>query len=294
MILIKISIGVITYKRINDLIHCVQSIENSINFAINEGKELKINKLIISDDGDAITEEFIKKYFSLRWERIAGPKRGIGANRNNILKNVEGDWFLMVDDDMEIPRDFILNSLELLERINSKKTIITGPALQNGKIIPPTQPNYWGHRCIKIDCIDHPEGFLDQISWYPISIVSMCKFDESVIYGATEMDFAHQLISKGFDIKYDEKLLVVDLGVGKTINPSNVIDFEAARIFYMFRRYGKWKKSMFKLMIFGCLEPIRLSVALFKVYKIIGIQYAIKSYVKSYSFLKNGRKGTLY
>lgn len=279
-----ISIGIITYNRPNNLKNCIQSVEKSINYAEEKGIHIKIKDLIISDDG-SIYFPLENIILNFPWKRIKGPKKGIGANRNNVIKNVKGDWCLMIDDDIELSEDFIYKSLIQL-KIVDRKTILTCRKSENGIIKIPTQSNFWGYRKIKINQVNKVTGFLDQSSWFPCSIVKDCKFDESVNYGPSEMDFAYQLIYYGYSIKFVPELLVIDNGAGNTSVPKLQVDMESSRIYYMLRKYTFWERSLLKLFIFMLLEPLRLTIALMRRNRnyLRGMMLALNSYIKGISF----------
>ncbi|MFA9558197.1 glycosyltransferase family 2 protein [Evansella sp. AB-rgal1] len=285
--MVKISIGIITYNRPDNLEKCILSIEKSINFAMKKGHEVMISDLIVSDDGNR-KGSIIQTFYKFNWKKIKGPQKGIGANRNNVIRNVSGDWCLMVDDDIELSEEYIYHSLTSLNKAE-KKTILTGVKYEDSREKIPTQSNFWGYRKDKINSVKTVKGFLDQASWIPITAASTCSFDESVNYGPSEMDFAYQLLFNGYKIEFDPSLIIFDNGAGNTSVPKKQLDIEASRIYYMLRRYRYWEKSTIMFCVFIVLEPLRLTIALVRRKKIEGLFLSIKSYAKGMSFFLTTR-----
>lgn len=274
--MLTLSIGIITRNRYHDLIRCVTSIENSIDHCMTNGGIFSIGELVISNDGSEITMQDTR----YTWKVIEGPKKGIGANRNNIIDHINGEYSLITDDDMEFPEDFILKSLEKLITVN-RSTVLTGRLKDTEKYITPTEPDFWGYRRVPIDTSPQPVGFSDPVTWFPVNCFSKCRFDDSVTYGPTEMDFACQLKFNGYEINYMPELWAFHWGENRTSVTLNNAHLEFSRIYYTLRRYHLWEKSAKKLFLFRILELPRLTVALTRKMGAKGVLLAFHAFVNA-------------
>ncbi|OAB46221.1 glycosyltransferase family 2 protein [Paenibacillus glacialis] len=274
--MLTLSVGIVTRNRNSDLFRCIESIENSIDHCLSNDVKIQIGKLVISNDGS----EIVMQNTRYSWDVVEGPKRGIGANRNNIADNIIGDFGLITDDDMEFPLNFMMESVGNLLLVN-KNTILTGKVKEFDEFTPPTEPDFWGYRRNRIESSQRPAGFTDQVTWLPIKCFSECKFDDAVIYGPTEMDFAYQLIFNGYEIRYIPELWAIHWGKNKSSVTINKADMEFSRIYYTLRRYYIWDRSVMKLMLFRILEIPRLSFALLKIMGLKGILLAFQSFISA-------------
>ncbi|OME93891.1 MULTISPECIES: glycosyltransferase family 2 protein [Paenibacillus] len=282
--MLTLSIGIITRNRYHDLIRCVTSIENSIDHCITNGGGLSIGELVISNDGSEITVKDIR----YTWKVIEGPKKGIGANRNNIIDNINGEYILITDDDMEFPVDFIKKSLEKLLTVN-RNIVLTGRLKDTKGYIIPTEPDFWGYRRIPIDISQQPRGFSDPVTWFPVNCFSKCRFDDSVTYGPTEMDFSYQLRFNGYEITYMPELWAIHWGENRTSVTLNKAHMEFSRIYYTLRRYHSWERSTLNLLLFRILELPRLTVALTRKMGLKGILLAFHAFVKANVQFERGK-----
>lgn len=112
--MIKLSIALVTRNRPDNLNRVLQSVLS---------QNTDIHEIIVSDDSNdedskqqnrLIAERFDCKY-------IAGPQKGLYANRNCALKNCSGTHIRTMDDDHTFPESHFL---ECLNAINEEPTVI--------------------------------------------------------------------------------------------------------------------------------------------------------------------------
>lgn len=266
---------------------CVYSIEKSIEYSGSIGQEISIGDLVISNDGEA----FILAPTQYNWKVVDGPRRGIGANRNHIIDHVSGDYCLITDDDMEFPEDFIMKSIDEMKR--HRGAVLTGRLRYEETYIDPTEADFWGYRKIPIRTRQKPAGFSDPVTWFPTECFTKCRFDESVTYGPTEMDFAYQIRFNGYDIVYVPELCAIHWGENRTSVTINRARMEYSRIYYMLRRYYRWERSWKHFWLFRMLEWPRLTIALLKKLGPNGIVIAYQSYLKANMSFEKGKRNRL-
>src|SRR5262249_29799723 len=102
-------------------------------------QDLQPFEIVISDDSDdSITDEIksIAEESNCRW--IAGPRRGLYANRNHAFRACGGTHVMSADDDHTHPRGFVRN---VIEEIRSDPgavwTVSERPAHQEDFVLPP-------------------------------------------------------------------------------------------------------------------------------------------------------------
>lgn len=102
-----ISVALVTRNRPDSLERALRSWRN---------QSVHPFEIVISDDSDDATRPEIQRIastFDARW--IAGPKRGLYANRNHVALHCQGTHVLSADDDHEHPVNFLEKCLAALE-----------------------------------------------------------------------------------------------------------------------------------------------------------------------------------
>lgn len=146
---VAISIALVTRNRPEHLRRCLESWRSQTRQPF---------EIVVSDDSEdgdaqkrnqALAEEFRCRY-------VAGPKKGLYANRNNAAQCCRGSHILTADDDHTHPKDY-LESIERLAHSDPRRVWIFGelvpsrpdiPLLcpgelrRNGTFGPPPDPEY--------------------------------------------------------------------------------------------------------------------------------------------------------
>jgi glycosyltransferase involved in cell wall biosynthesis len=195
---------------------------------------------VISDDSDDSMRpevQEIAKLFQARW--IAGPRRGLYANRNHVVTACLGSHIRTADDDHELPEDHFALCVDAVKLDPSAIWIIGEYVSSVHEDMKPPHP-----------CPGqlHPRGFSepprhDQGLWAladGASIFPRFVFDcgfryaERFQFGAAYLEFGSLLYAKGFRIRHLESTYIIH-----HYNPdtrsflSRVIDLES-RMFAMF------------------------------------------------------------
>lgn len=124
--MIKVSVIVPAYKRINQTLKTLRLIEAS-------DKEIDIELEIIVPDSspDDILKDAIFKEFGTRILYIRPTKQGISANKNQGAKNASGNILIFCDSDIEIESDTLAKTIEYLKK-NKYAGAVGGQVLWKG------------------------------------------------------------------------------------------------------------------------------------------------------------------
>ena len=172
---VLLSICIISYKRPALLKLCLESIAVSLVHLDPDTYEV-----LVSDDcPNQSAWEVVKSFGFVHW--IQGPRRGVAANRNNIVKAATGEWILFIDDDELADVNWLLHYK--LSILSGKYDIIEGRV--------------------------QPIEFPDSILWYAPSISS------GGAYCTANLAFRKEIFHKlgGFDEAFSVSHEDVDFGL---------------------------------------------------------------------------------
>ncbi|MEB3202366.1 MAG: glycosyltransferase [Synechococcus sp.] len=194
-----LSICIITYNRPALLKLCLESIAVSLVHLDPETYEV-----LVSDDcPNQSAMEVVKSFGFADW--IQGPRCGVAANRNNVVKAATGEWILFIDDDEVADENWLLHY---------KYAILSG----------------------KYDIIEgrvQPIEFPDSILWYAPSISS------GGAYCTANLAFRKETFHKlgGFDEAFSVSHEDVDFGLRIRENGCRSLYLDQAVVLHPARRY---------------------------------------------------------
>lgn len=178
-------------------------------------------RVLVSDDtpaGDvadsvrAVAESFAGVVYQ------AGPRKGLGPNRNACLRALmadEGasvDWVLFIDDDVKVPGDHFVRVRERLA-VAEGKTIVSGGEHKHrsdGREPVWTEParvGFWGTQTAEHD--GDPNAIVINATAFPMGLFRSedgragAAFDERLKYGCEEIDVCRQAIARGYRIAFE-------------------------------------------------------------------------------------------
>ncbi len=245
----KINLCICTKDRPFELEKCLKSIEKS---------KTKPSLIIISDDSkdkeNIIKSKKIISNFgkSLNIKYVKGPRKGLGANRNNCLKFIEkdADYIHFLDDDALIEPNFYEIMLKKIkENIRNKKIIYTGKEIRNGHIVEPRNLDFFGYFNIETK---KPETFVINATLFPKNLFNKIKFDELLKYGADETDIALKSKKIGYKVVYIKDAFVIHnhSKIGRKENEKYV---NFSRSYVMLKRYAIFEKNILKFILYTLL-----------------------------------------
>jgi glycosyltransferase involved in cell wall biosynthesis len=191
---LRLSVALVTRNRPDALRRCLESLR---------AQSMQPFEIVVSDDSDAgflpQTQE-VARQFGCRW--IAGPQRGLYANRNAAALACAGTHIRTMDDDHTFPPGHFSRCAEAVRNdpraiwttgeagfVDGKSCTQTNAALQlhpSGVGIPPTDP-------------DDNWAIADGSTIYPRAIFdSGLRMVEFFSYGSSYLEFGAFLYSRGF------------------------------------------------------------------------------------------------
>lgn len=193
---VRLSIALVTRNRPHWLRQCLESWR---------AQDIQPFEIVVSDDSDHPLQSEARKIaeqFGARW--LAGPQRGLYANRNRAFRAATGTHIMSADDDHTHPPGFVrtlINAVEsepeaiwtVSERCPKHPTAplpVPGELRPNGTIGPPENPE--DNAAIACGSTAYPRKVFDD---------GLC-YDETYPFGGVWYLWGHQLRTAGFRIRY--------------------------------------------------------------------------------------------
>ena len=120
----NVSVCICTRNRPQELSKALHSVERSTYPAF---------EVIVSDDStnDDTKKLMISHFPTVKY--LEGPRKGLGANRNNVLKSVTGSHVLFIDDDVVLHENFLEMVCNKLAKIAEKEIYLMKSEIANTK-----------------------------------------------------------------------------------------------------------------------------------------------------------------
>jgi GT2 family glycosyltransferase len=241
--MLRFSVIICTRNRPDDLHHALKSLEES---------EVPVYEIIVSDDStDLRTRTMVQSLFpSVQY--LTGPKKGLSSNRNNAIRAITGSHVLFIDDDVLLAPDFFVKTGRLLQqngRLYGNKCIVTGLENKNGAIIYPHDQTFLGFQKKPYRDGEALKTLVINSAVFPADLFKEITFDEQLIYGYEEVDFATRAVQRGYTILLLKD--AVNLHFPSEINRDYYKPHIAAsRLYATFKRYRFTERKMFKSLSF--------------------------------------------
>lgn len=241
----KISIVIITYNRIENLLIAIKSVKKQIN--------IKYEMIIVDNNSNDSTEEVINKLASenkdIKYIKL-NDNKGVAIARNIGFENCNGEYVFFLDDDAYISKnDFLYNLVDIIEN-NSMIGAISSRVYdtQKKKDLIPTRSKLHSNKLLYFQGGSHliRKSIFGNSSLYP-----------EIKYGSEELFAAFRIYNKGYYIFYSEKNLVIH-----DPNVLNRIDKKDTYYFNLVNRY-RVKLKLFPLVILP-LEYLVIAIKLMK------------------------------
>ncbi|SAL33486.1 glycosyl transferase [Caballeronia sordidicola] len=237
------SVCICTRDRPEDLARALRSVEASTYPA---------HQIIVSDDSKEphtramVTSEFPQVVF------LEGPRRGLGANRNNALDAVTGTHVAFIDDDATLSADFLARTAQSLQNggQHPEKLIITGYELNHGTRIFANAVTFLGFQSRPYKAGDYHNTVVINSAVFPAWLFKVIRFDEHLIYGYDEVDILMRATLQG---KCAVRTLpeVFNCHYPSMVNREYYASFvEASRIYVTHKRYRWFERNRTKAAVF--------------------------------------------
>ncbi|WP_275983486.1 glycosyltransferase family 2 protein [Paenibacillus hamazuiensis] len=240
---IRLSVCICTRNRPEDLLKALLSINES---------HIPIHETIVSDDStDNRTEKLVKEHFP-NVLYLAGPRKGLSANRNNAIRAATGTHLMFIDDDVVLAADFlekICQSLLENEPLYGRKLIITGLENKRGDIIYPHDQTFLGFQKRRYEGGDAIKTVVINSTVFPMSLFEEILFDEQLIYGYEEVDFATRAVGRGYTIVLTEEAVNFHYPseVNRDFYRPHIV---TSRLYVTFKKYMYTEKKAAKAVSF--------------------------------------------
>lgn len=240
----NVSVCICTRNRPEDLHKALNSVERST---------YPVFEVIVSDDStNDDTKALVTSHFPFV-KYLEGPRKGLGANRNNILKNITGSHVLFIDDDVILNENFLEVVYERLtqyaQQESVEKIIISGIENKNGQLVFPGEQSFLGYQNVSYKEGDRIRTVVINSAVFPINLFKNTLFDEKLVYGNDEVDLTTRATQKGFKIILCPD--AVNFHYPSEINRDYYEPFhDATRIYVTFKRYFATENNKPKALIY--------------------------------------------
>ncbi len=279
--LFNCSICICTRNRPQDLEKALNSIKSSTYSAF---------EVIVSDDStNNKTKEIVASQFpSVIF--VDGPRKGLGANRNNALKVVTGSHVLFIDDDVILSEGFLDKVHKAYANLARSQDvsgiIISGLENKNGKLIYPGDQSFLGYQNVKYQEGDILRTVVINSAVFPISVFKEVLFDERLVYGNDEVDLTTQATCNGFRIVLLPE--AINFHYPSETNRDYYEPFhDATRIYVTFKRYFYTENAILKATTY---LPYALLYTALRNFKYKGFQSfpgTLNTLIRSLKFIVN-------
>ncbi|MBS9390460.1 MAG: glycosyltransferase family 2 protein [Dolichospermum sp. UKL201] len=276
----NVSVCICTRNRPEELSKALHSVERST---------YPILEVIVSDDStkDDTKRLMISHFPTVKY--LDGPRKGLGANRNNVLKEVTGSHLLFIDDDVILSENFLEmmhNQLgKYAQEEDIDKLIISGIENVNGRLLIPGDQNFVGWQNVHYKEGDIIKTVVINSAIFPISVFKKVLFDERLVYGNDEVDLTTRAVKKGFKIVIFPE--AVNFHYPSEINRDYYKPYhDASRIYVTFKRYFATENNKIKALIYLPYSFLHLVAFTLRYYGLKGFWNTLRyGFPKSFQFI---------
>ena len=268
---------IVTRNRIPLLRQTLKSIQES---------HYPVSEIIVSDD--STTDETAKMLLAEfpQVTHIAGPKRGISANRNCGMSVAKSDFILLSDDDMLIDPDFV--GLGVQKALTSNASIVFTAISDDGKHILPNTLGFLGFSNKPYTLGRAYNTANQQCFLVTRSLVEKMVYDEVIeIYGYEEMDFAYRVAEAGYRIDCVRNCANVHLAP-QSGPPRHEKD--ASRIYVTYKRLAYVDRNPLMALVFVVIALPHHLIGSVRRHGLKGAMQALSHFALAFQMLLRYRK----
>ena len=213
-------------------------------------------QVIVSDDSRSspAVKEVCARFPFVQY--LEGPRRGLCANRNQVIAAATTTHIALLDDDAAVGRDFVSRALQHAQK-DDQFTIVTGDVLDGGQIFRPGSPDFWG-RFLQTPRGDRYQTLQLNCNLFPRSAFEVARFDERIVYGFEDMDLCSALLAAGFRIEYDPAMQNQHFppAQDQRIVRKRFRQWEEARYYCSLKRHFLWERSLSRGLFYVLAAPL--------------------------------------
>ncbi len=278
----RFSVCICTRNRPEDLAVALRSVAAS---------EHPAWQTVVSDDStdDRTAKLIAQEYPGVTF--VEGPRRGLCANRNVAAAAITGTHAVFIDDDAALSNTYlteIVNAYDAVPPDRRDQTIVTGLERLRGELVYPSDVSFLGFQSRRYERTSPLRTFVINAAALPVGLFEQQGFDENLVYGSDEVDFALRSVARGFHIVLAPR--AVNDHYSSMINRDEYRPFYAASRFYVtFKRYWYVERKPLRAMLYALVGPLhfaftRISQGNFRV-----LQQLVPSMRLALSYLKRYR-----
>jgi GT2 family glycosyltransferase len=239
--MLSVSVCICTRNRPEELARTLESVRASSR---------PVDQVVVSDDSQGpATRQLIESRFP---EVIytAGPRRGLGANRNTAVEHASGEFVLFLDDDCLLDEHWLEHALDLVGTNGDRaRTIVTGLERNSGNLVGPADQDFLGFQRVPYASGDALKTVVINSALFPRELFRTHRFDEQLVYGCDEVDLTTRAVAAGYRIALCQE--AVNDHRPAPSNRDYYSDFAvSSRIYVTFKRYFRTERRRAKGVLY--------------------------------------------
>jgi glycosyltransferase involved in cell wall biosynthesis/GT2 family glycosyltransferase len=186
---------------------------------------------------------------------LAGPRRGLCANRNAAIRQACAGFVSLLDDDAVVAPDFVARAQAVIAAL-PPRTLVTGTVIETDRPVVPGNRRFLGFfgraprrrfENINLNC-----------NLIPRSAFDGAGFDETIGYGYEDMDLCARLLAQGYVIRHDPGLVATHLPPcrGAALDRQRFVAANRARFYTGIKHYLLWRPNPVLLLAFIVAAPL--------------------------------------
>jgi GT2 family glycosyltransferase len=221
-----------------------------------------VDEVVVSDDSTNWRSKAMVARDFPRVRFIEGPRRGLCANRNVAVEAARGSHVLFLDDDARLGKTFLasaLSQLELSPLDERSRMIVTGIEIKNGTLMFAKKQDFLGYERRTYQPGDLLRSIAINCTLFPIDALRRIPFDERLIHGCGEVDFATRATAVGY------RIVLAPRARSERSPAEHDWDYywpflDASRLYVTFKRYRYTDGRPFAAACYAIVSPIHLSL----------------------------------
>jgi len=248
----RFSICICTRNRPEDLRIALRSVAAS---------EYPVWQTVVSDDStdDRTASLVAREYPGVTF--VEGPRRGLCANRNVAAAAVTGTHVVFIDDDAALGNTYLREIMFAYDAVPPEerdRTIVTGLERLRGALVFPSDISFLGFQSKDYRPDSRLRTFVINATAFPVGLFEEQGFDENLVYGSDEVDFALRCVARGFQIVLAPR--AINDHYSSMINRDEYRPFYAASRFYVtFKRYWYVERKPLRAMLYALVAPLHFA-----------------------------------
>lgn len=248
----RFSVCICTRNRPEDLVIALQSIIDS---------ELPVWQTVVSDDStDDRTSTLVAQNYPAA-TFVEGPRRGLCANRNAAAAAATGTHIIFIDDDAALGKTYLTEICKKYDAIPAdirERTIVSGLERRRGELVYPSDVSFLGFQARRYQPGSKLRTVVINAAAFPIGLFEQQGFDENLVYGSDEVDFALRSVARGFEIVLAPE--AVNDHYSSELHRQDYRSFIAAsRLYTTFKRYWYVERKPLYALWYAFVGPAHIT-----------------------------------